>query len=58
MQEGNRPYPIWKIPVESSTTQPTASTAGIPHPTMLYLRKLMVMSEGCLDVSLTVNLKK
>ena len=42
----------------SSTAQPTTSTAGIPHPTMLYLRNVLVMSDGCLDVSLTVNLKK
>ena len=55
-----KPYPKRKVPVKSRTVHKTTITAGSPHPTMQYLMKVFLMSEGwrCLLVSVTVNDKQ
>ena len=50
-----KPYPMWKFPVKSRTKHKTTTTAGSPHPTMQYLIKVFLMSEGCLLVLRTVK---
>ena len=50
-----KPYPRWKVPVQSRTEHKTTITAGSPHPTRQYLMKFLLTSEGCLLMSVTVQ---
>ena len=50
-----KPYPRWKVPVQSRTEHKTTITAGSPHPTRQYLMKFLLTSEGCFLMSVTVQ---